>query len=79
MSSSGSTSPLVAGHSDRWAKMARYDETRPLVAAFERLYKDAKEARYEGGEYTPADLETIERVYERIRKAMRVGLALPTE
>lgn len=71
--------PQVAGHSDRWGKMARYDETRPLGTALQRLYKDAKEARYEGGEYTPADLEVIERVYRRIRGAMRTALSLSAD
>ncbi len=75
----GKGHPQVAGHSDRWGKMARYDETRPLGTAFQRLYKDAKEARYEGGEYTPADLEVIERVYRRIRGAMRTALSLSAD
>ena len=37
--------PQIAGHSDRWAKMGNYPETRVMVEPFERLYKEAKEAR----------------------------------
>ena len=66
----------IAGHSDRWAKMSAYPETRELTESFERLYKEAKEARYQGGQYTPADLEVVRRLYEQVRGRMRTALRL---
>ena len=63
-------------HNDRWAKMANHAETRAISDEFHRLYKDAKEARYEGGEYTPMDLEPIERLYLRVRTAIRQALGI---
>ena len=33
----------IAGHSDRWAKMSAYPETRRLAEPFQRPYKEAKE------------------------------------
>lgn len=56
--------------------MHRYDETRAIFEAYEQLYKDAKEARYEGGEYAPADLQAIERRYTKVIGAMRQALGL---
>ena len=67
----------IEGHSDRWAKMGRYNETRLSIEPFGRLYKDAKEARYQGGEYAPADLAEIERLYLQVRRSMRQALGLP--
>jgi hypothetical protein len=69
----------IEGHSDRFAKMASHGETRAVLTAFERLYKDSKEARYQGGEYTPLDLDGIKRRYEQIRNAMRQALRLPDQ
>ncbi len=68
--------PQVEGHSDRWTKLARYPETQAIYESYERLYKEAKEARYEGGEYTPIDLQSIERLYNQVRSAMRAALGL---
>ena len=68
--------PQIAGHGDRWAKMGNAPETRVILEPFERLYKEAKEARYHGGDYTPADLSTVERLYQRVRAAMRETLRL---
>jgi hypothetical protein len=66
----------VEGHSGRWSKMPSFAETRALSQDFHRLYKDAKEARYEGGEYTPLDMAPIEKRYLAIRTAMRKALSL---
>ena len=56
--------------------MGNYRETRAIIEPFERLYEEAKEARYHGGNYTPADLSTVERLYQRVRAAMRETLRL---
>ncbi len=66
----------VAGHSDRWAKCELYPELQPIASEFHQLYKDAKEARYDAGEYTLRDLEPIQRRYERIRATLRGLLGL---
>ena len=41
-----------------------------------RIDKDAKEARYDAGEYTPRDLDPIRRRYERLRERLRQILGL---
>src|SRR5262245_17874434 len=56
----------VEGHSDRWTKMSRYDETKAIESKFRRLYKDAKEARYDGGEFTSADLTSVDGLYQAV-------------
>lgn len=66
----------VGEHADRWAKMTNYDETRKIGEIFHELYKDAKEARYEGTEFAPLDLEPIQRRYDQARQAMRNALGL---
>ena len=73
----GSTAPVAWHIRGHWSKMANCGETRGGVAQdYHRLYKDAKEARYEGGEYTPLDLAPIEKRYLSIRAAMRKALSL---
>lgn len=67
----------VTAHGDRWAKMASLPETRVLGATMMTLYNDAKEARYEGGEYAPLDLGPIRKRYLTVRTAMRSALGLP--
>ncbi len=52
------------------------DETRKIFDNFERLHKNAKEGRYEGGEYAPLDLAAIEARYNTVRSAMRKALNL---
>ena len=64
----------IEGHSGRWAKLPNYDETRPLAETFHRLYKEAKEARYEGADFAPPDLAAVERLYVKVRGAMRTAL-----
>lgn len=66
----------VTAHGDRWAKMENEPETRVLGGTMMTLYGDAKEARYEGGEYAPMDLEPIRKRYKTIRTAMRSALGL---
>jgi len=56
--------------------MSAQAETREITEPFERLYKEAKEARYEGGQYTPADLDAVRPVYELVRGRMRAALGL---
>ena len=66
----------IAGHSDRWARMSAQVETREITPPFERLYKEAKEARYEGGQYTPLELDAVRPLYELVRGRMRAALGL---
>ena len=66
----------IAGHSDRWAKMANFPETRAVRIEFEQLYKDAKEALYQGTVYTPADIAMVRPLYDGVRSAMRAALGL---
>jgi hypothetical protein len=66
----------IAGHSDRWAKMSAQAETREITVPFERLYKEAKEARYEGGQYTPLELDAVRPLYDLVRGRMRAALGL---
>jgi len=67
----------VEGHTGRWPKLTAFPETRAIYDVYEQLYKDAKEARYAGGEYTPLDLVPIEGRYNQVRSAMRKALGLP--
>lgn len=67
---------VVAGHSDRLTKIRLQDETKPIAEDYHRLYKEAKEARYEGAEFTSADLESVERLYSRVRNRVRAILQL---
>jgi hypothetical protein len=66
----------IDGHSDRWTKIARYPETRAIEDDYRRLYKEAKEARYDGGEFTPKDLESVEKLYRNVRSFLRKELGL---
>lgn len=64
-------------HPDRFAKMQLHEETRSIFEDYEMLYKDSKEARYQATQYTSADLQSIERLYAKIRRHLRHALALP--
>ena len=66
----------IAGHSDRWATMANSLETRAVRIESEQLYKEAKDARYQGTVYTPADIATVWPLYDGVRSAMRAALGL---
>lgn len=70
----------VSDHSDRWAKLAAKQKHDSRVVAvgeeLHELYKDAKQARYQGREYDDAKFERARRRYEMIRRTMRAALGL---
>lgn len=66
----------IDGHKQRWALLVNFDETRAISAPFRRLYKESKQARYEGTAFTASDLDHVRPLYEQVRNGMRAALAL---
>jgi CHAD domain-containing protein len=64
----------IDGHSDRTAKMGSCPATRAIIEDYHRLYKEAKQARYECTEFTKYDLDAVRPLYESVRNAMRRAL-----
>lgn len=67
----------VEGHTGRTPKMTNCSDTRPIRDDYQELYKEAKQARYEGTGFTQADLAQIRPLFVRVRSAMRAALNLP--
>jgi hypothetical protein len=66
----------IADHSQRWALMENFPETRSIFGHFQRLYKESKEARYQGTPFTGPDLDGVKPLYIQVRDAMRKSLGL---
>lgn len=66
----------IDGHSDRTAKMGACAATRAIAEDYHRLYKEAKQARYECTQFTKYDLDDVRPLFERVRDAMRQALKL---
>jgi CHAD domain-containing protein len=67
----------ISNHTERWSKCGQYSsELGAVEDDLHQLYKDAREARYDAGQFTPRDLEPIRKRYERVRAEIRRLLAL---